>query len=194
MVILVDMDDTIEHLLPAWLFFLNNKYGFSVQPDSIRSWNMSEAYPTLTPTQVYEPLFLNEFWDTVKPIEGAAEYLRKMIDDGHEVYIVTASNPNTLKAKMDKVLFKNFPFIDWNHVIVTSRKQLVYGDIRIDDAPHNLVDTNGLQILMDAPHNRDFPAEKCGFVRVKTWPEIYKEVCHYVSWLQECEEYWEARQ
>lgn len=183
MIVLVDMDDTIEQLLPAWLDWLNDRYGVLVTPDDIHSWNMDEAYPMLTKEQVYEPLFHDEFWDNVKPMDGAAEYLERIINDGHEVYIVTASNPHTLKAKMDKVLFRYFPFIHWDHVIVTSKKQLIYGDVRIDDGPHNLTGANGLNILVDAPHNRSFDEKSHNMRRARSWKEICNLVWQYDAWL-----------
>ena len=33
--ILIDMDDTIEHLLVAWIDCLNSKYGLSVKPEEV---------------------------------------------------------------------------------------------------------------------------------------------------------------
>lgn len=183
MTILVDMDDTIEQLLPAWLNWLNREHSVCVSQDDIHSWNMEEAYPMLTKAQVYAPLLRDELWDDVKPMDGAVEYLKRIIDDGHEVYIVTAPNPHTLKAKMDKVLFRYFPFIHWDHVIVTSKKQLVQGDVRIDDGPHNLIGTNGLKILVDAPHNHSFNEKEHYIRRVKTWSEIYDKVCEYNAWI-----------
>lgn len=187
-VVLVDMDDTIEQLLPAWLVWLNHTYGCSVKPEDITSWDIWRAYPELEIEQVYAPLYDDAFWSTVKPVDGAPENLQKLIEAGHEVYIVTASHFLTLASKMQSVLFRYFPFITWDHVIVTSRKQLVDGDVRIDDGPHNLRGASGLRILVEAPHNRSFDAERYGIVRAKTWPEIYQIVCKHASLLRACEE------
>ena len=75
--ILVDMDDTIEDLLGAWLSFLNNKHGTNVKRNDVREWDISKAFPTLERKQVYEPLTINEFWGTIKPVEGAYDTLKK---------------------------------------------------------------------------------------------------------------------
>ena len=42
MIILVDMDDTIEHLLKAWVNGVNEKYGRCVSCDEIVSWDICE--------------------------------------------------------------------------------------------------------------------------------------------------------
>ena len=172
LVILVDMDDTIEHLTDAWIDWLNHRYGTEVSKNDITSWNFSKAFPTLTEEEAYSPLYIDDFWDTVEPMDGAYEALTQLREDGHEIFIVTSSAYQTIQAKMNKVLFKYFPFITWDHVIVASRKQMVHGDVLIDDAPHNLENFPGERILMNAPHNRNYPAEENDMWRVDNWQEI----------------------
>ena len=170
--ILVDMDDTIEHLLEAWLLWLNTIHNRAVAPSDIHSWDMTLAYPGLTEEQVYMPLTQDEFWDFVMPFSDAPTVLKRLSAAGHRIYIVTSSDYRTLPAKMEKVLFRYFPFIPWNHVIVCSNKQMIRGDILIDDAPHNLDGGEYMKILMDAPHNRAYDAAGHGMIRVKDWRSI----------------------
>ncbi len=174
MVILVDMDDTIEALLDAWLDKINKKYGRSVSRDDIVSWDTTSAFPGLTKDEVYGILLDNEFWKDVKPIPGAAEALEHFISEGHSVYIVTATHYSSLRGKMEYLLFKYFPFIPWDNVIITSRKQMIKGDVLIDDGVHNLIGGDFKKILVDAPYNRDFDAEANGMIRVYNWTEIRK--------------------
>ena len=171
--ILVDMDDTIENLLDSWLHFLNVEYGCYVTPDDITSWDIDDAYPELTPWQVYAPLFRDELWKDVKPKWDAVEYLRKMYDDGHNIYIVTSSNFRTIGTKVNAILHRYFPFINDDHVIVATKKQMLKGDVMIDDAPHNLAGGDYEKILVSAPHNRSYNAELWGMKRVISWSEIY---------------------
>ncbi len=171
------MDNTLENLTDAWVECLNGRYGLDVKPEEITDWDMTKSFPTLTATQVFEPIHENNFWDNVKPINGALETLVKLIKDGHAIYVVTASHYETLAAKMENVLFRWFPFFKWDDVIVTAHKQFIRGDVMIDDAIHNLTGGNYKKLLMDAPHNRGFDAEAHGMTRVKTWDDIYKFVC-----------------
>ncbi len=179
--ILVDMDDTIENLLSVWVAYLNERYGLRVKTDDVRDWDLSLAYPSLTSKQVYSPLYDDEMWRRIEPLPYAAELLEKLIDEGHEVYIVTSSNYQTLKTKMDEVLFKYFPFLDWNHVIVTNNKQMIRGDVLVDDAPHNHIGGQYLKILMDSPHNREFDAQRFGMVRVYSWLEVYDTIRRFAE-------------
>lgn len=179
------MDDTIEYLGKAWVEYLNNRHGTSVQHSDLRFWDVSLAFPGLTNDQVYAPLYEDEFWKTVKPIPGAVEVLDKLMKDGHKVFIVTASTWQTLPSKMHNVLFKYFPYLTWDQVIVTSNKQLIMGDILIDDAPHNLENCWCAKVLMDAPHNQDFDEKSIGAVRMNDWFDIYNYVANYAEQMEE---------
>lgn len=165
-------------LVPGF-FYLNTKHGTSTQKDDVTQWDISKSFPTLSHEQVYEPLYLDSFWLSVKPIDGAAEALQKLVADGHQVLIVTTSSYETLCTKMEDVLFKYFPFLSWDDVIVTSRKQLVNGDVLIDDATHNLEGGQYLRVLMDAPHNRAYSTESNGMIRVYNWGEAYEVISQY---------------
>ena len=177
MTILVDMDDVLETLIEGWVEYLNDHYGTSVTSDDINDWDMTLAFPTLTPEQVYSAELDDSLWDRVGPKQGAREALEKMIADGHEIYIVTATYYQTLKAKMENVLFKYFPFITWDNVIITSNKQMVMGDVLIDDGPHNLVGGTYKKILFDVNHNRSFDEKSVGAIRAHNWDEVYDIVC-----------------
>lgn len=175
--ILVDMDDTIEHLLDAWIRCLNERHGTIVKYADITEWDICNAFPTLTKEQVYTPLVEDEFWNTVEPMRDAADVLKWAIDNGHEIFIVTATAYETVKSKMENVLFRHFPFISWENVIIAQKKQMIRGDVLIDDAPHNLEGGDYIKILMTAGHNQQYNAGQNGMYRVNTWQAV--KLCIY---------------
>lgn len=172
--ILVDFDDTLTDLLSSWISKVNELYSTRVIPKNVTDWNIELFFPTLTRRQVFEPIFDDNFWNEVRPKPDASKYLKKLIDDGHQVYICTNTNYKTLKSKMDKVLFRYFDYLTWNDVIITRNKQMINADILIDDGIHNLVGGRYKGILVDAPHNRNFNEKEHDIIRVKTWEEIYE--------------------
>ena len=177
MIILVDMDDTIEELLPAWCRWLNKYYGTSVNPDNVTDWEVAKFFPELTIEQVFSPLTDNSsFWKTVKPKPGAVKYLKKLVAEGNEIYIVTASHYKNIAPKYEYIIEKYFPFISWNHFIVTCNKQLIHGDVLIDDGPHNLKNGNYTKLLFTAPHNKSYDAEGNQMIRVNTWKDVYNVI------------------
>lgn len=166
------MDDTIEHCLEAWVKGINAKYGCCASHDDVVSWDLTATFPDLSREQIYEIPMQPGFWKTVKPIADAPEVLRRLIAAGHEVYIVTATHYEAVLEKMSEVLFRYFPFLSWDQVIIAHRKQMIRGDVLIDDAIHNLEGGQYQKILMTAPHNASFDAEAHDMIRVHTWKEI----------------------
>lgn len=175
LIILVDVDNVLEDLNTAWVNEINTKYGTSVRPDEIVSWDIHKFFPTLSRNQVFSPLHTKDFWESLIPMDGSQEYLKRLISDGHKVVIVTSCHPDTICYKY-KFISKYFPFISFGDVIITSQKQLIRGDILIDDAPHNLEDGGYKGILMSAPHNMDYDPEASGFIRVNDWKDIYQAI------------------
>ena len=173
----VDMDDTIENLLSAWITCLNNNYGTSVSYKDITEWEMKKIFPTLTENEIFSPLKDMGLWEKVSPKKDAQMYLKKLIDEGYNVYICTASHYDTVALKMTQVLKQHFPYIDWRKIIVAHDKQMIRCDVMIDDYIGNLLGGSYMKILMDAPYNRGF--DKDGIFRVHDWKEIYALIHKY---------------
>ena len=179
--ILVDMDDCIENLSVAWVGYLNDRYGTDVSLSDVTSLDISKAFPSLSKEQIYGVLREKALWERVKPLPGAVKYLKRIMDDGNEVFIVTASHQDTVGVKMNTVLFRYFPFIPYENIIVSSKKQMISGDILIDDGVHNL-GGNYMGMLFTANHNKSVTDEelmKLNAVRVDNWKEVYELIHGY---------------
>jgi 5'(3')-deoxyribonucleotidase len=176
--ILFDADDTVENLCDCWIAALNEQYGTSVTLEDVRDWDMTLAFPTLTREQIFGAVYDNDLWRRITPIPGSVEVLQKLHREGHQLYMVTATDYRTCKTKVERLL-ELFPFLDWEHIIVASRKQMVRGDILIDDAPHNLIGGEYFKILFDRPHNRSYDAAANGMLRLRTWEEIDTAIHFY---------------
>ena len=172
MTVLVDMDDTIELLVPAWVRGVNAAYGTNVPASAVTSWDVSAAFPGLTREQVYEIPMRPGFWDTVEPMPGAAEGLKRLMAAGHEVFIVTATPFDSVPEKIGGYLLSHFPFLTKDRVIITGNKQMIRGDVLIDDGIHNLEGGDYEKILFTASHNRNYNAAAHGMTRVNGWDEI----------------------
>lgn len=174
--VLIDMDDTMENLCEVWVECLNEKHGMNVSVTDVREWDMTKAFPSLSREEVFAPLLEEALWDRITPVPGAVENIQKMMEDGHKIVVVTSSHPDTVRFKFRHVLNKYFPFIPYDDVVVTSQKQLVKGDILIDDAHHNLEGGEYYKVLFDAPHNWAYEVTQDDMIRVHNWDEIYQIV------------------
>lgn len=174
-ILLFDADDVLENLLECWVAVLNSRYGTSVTASEITTWDVSIAFPDLTWNQVYEPLIGDEIWNALSPKPGSQRILKQLQYEGFEIYIVTATDYRNCKVKFDK-LKEMFPFLDVRNFIVAHNKQMVYGDILVDDNPKNLIGGHYYGILYDAPHNRNFDCEQAGITRVHNFDEVYAAI------------------
>ena len=123
----------------------------------------------------FSPLQDADFWLSLKPKPDVEKYLKQLIDDGHEVHIVTSTHYNSVAPKTLWIL-EHFPFLKWEQIIIASNKQMIKGDVLIDDYQKNLEGGDYKRILFEAYHNRFFDESTIDAVRVKTWAEIYEEI------------------
>ncbi len=93
--------------------------------------------------------------------------------------MVTATDYRTCRAKIDRLL-EIFPFLSQDHIIICDHKQMIRGDVLIDDAPHNLISGKYRKILMSAPHNRDFNAAAHDIYRADSWDAVYSIIKSFV--------------
>lgn len=170
-IIMIDLDDTLEDLCVHWIEVLNTKYNLNVDYNTI-TWSMTQNFPTLTMEQICEPLDDVNFWDGVKPKKDAPYFVKKLIDEGYQVYICTASHHNSINVKYKTIIKRYFPFIGWDNIIVTSHKDLVKADVFIDDNPTHLQRKDCIKFLFDAPHNRNSELDE-NTIRVYRWCDIY---------------------
>lgn len=92
------------------------------------------------------------------------------------VHLCTATNYHNIKDKYEVIIKKHFSYIDWAHVIVTSKKQMIRGDYLIDDCVDNLIGGEYIPICMAAPHNEYLGSPG----RCDNWKDIY-------NWIMFCE-------
>lgn len=170
--LLIDMDDTIENCTEAWILYANRRYGESVDPDSITTWDPSVSFSHVTHDQMYALLGEGALYDEIVPLPGAVEALKALLKDGHKVLLVTSTTPEAITYKKEKVFDRWFSFLPSENVIFTQDKSHVKGDILIDDLPRNLETSSARGILFTAPHNRAYDAAAHGFLRVHDWNEL----------------------
>jgi len=172
---MVDCDNVLNNVSEDWVEYLNKKHGLSVNPQGMSHEKIYEAFPMLSRDEIEFPLQDEVFGKsyTVKP--GSYEYLKKMVDDGHEVSIVTAHNNRTAGMKFEWVT-THFPFLSRDDIIIARKKNKIMGDVLIDDEVYNLLGGNYLKILFDHPNNHGYDAKANGMIRVYNLKEAYEVI------------------
>lgn len=167
--ILVDFDNVMVNTGECWIEWLNKQHNTTVKWNGVCDYDLTKAFHTLSSDEIFSPLQKEEFWRMVSPMPSAVRTLKRLVDEGNEVIVCTATWPDTYGMKYKLVLNKFFPFIGVDNIIVAHRKQMILGDLLIDDAPFNLIGGKYASVLFDAPHNRNFDNASSGIDRLLSW-------------------------
>ncbi|WP_027416841.1 5' nucleotidase, NT5C type [Aneurinibacillus terranovensis] len=169
-VLLLDMDDvTVEQSL-TWIQRIHEKTGVLYDRENWTEWDLSKILPPELCQLIFEEINKEpKFFYNLPAKEGAIEGI-KILKDYYDIVFVSASE---YYAFIDKYnwIEENLPFLPKPNLILTHRKDLVIGDVLVDDGPHNLVKSPAKKkIVFDKPWNRKITQ----FQRVKNWGELLK--------------------
>lgn len=138
MTIMVDIDDTICNMQQTAINIFNSRYGTSYTLDDFHDYDVMNCMPVKDATKMLEIYGESGFYNTVRPLKGAQEGLQKLINDGHQVYLVTNAIPQTYNEKIEFVN-RYFPYIDNAHIVAMKHKHLFRCDVMIEDCMQNLL-------------------------------------------------------
>lgn len=176
-IILIDCDDVIIDLVSTWIDEFNKKYNTKYSIYDIREWDIAKCITTHSKEQIFSILYDKDFIDKIKPIKNSFKYMYKLKKLGYDIKILTSTDYRLIGNKINKLLAL-FPYLSSTDFIITTYKELVHGDIIIDDNINNLCDNickRKLKILFDRPHNQSINISNLdNIVRVSTWKDIYK--------------------
>ena len=120
-------------------------------------------------------------------MDGAKEYIEKLHNDGHFIYIITGrdngeyTDPyNMTKEWLDKnnIYYDNLILTNTYDKHAKTEKCLEHNiDVIIDDSVRicsDCIENGIIAVLMDTPYNR-----RSNTPRIKNWKEFYEYVSHY---------------
>lgn len=184
--ILVDQDGVLAQWHERMLELYNKEYGISFTPDQISRWKFSENFPG---SRDHIPIDYRKFYRELEPVPGAIEGMRELVRAGHDVTIATAVSHEAPESYVGKVEWvkNHLPFLHPKHVIAVTRKELLEGDILLDDGPHNIVawdearrqaeDYGACAVVFDRFWNsRKHYPELAGHHRIRNWTDFLEFV------------------
>ena len=167
-ILLLDMDDVTVDQTRTWIKRIYEKTGFRYQWEDFSRWDLSTIFPKEITKMIFEEINREPgFFRFLPAKEGAAEGIKKL-SYKYDIVFVTASEPYAYEDKYYWVK-ENLSFLDKPNLVLTHRKDLIMGDIFVDDGPHNLLKSNAkTKIIFDHPWNRQVTQGQ----RVSDWDEL----------------------
>lgn len=157
--VVCDMDCIVVDLMNPWLALWNMRGGRQVGMEEITIWNTAALFGKAFSDVIDEPGFFRH----LPALPGALAGLLSMLNDGHNVTLVSACSE---RAASDKIAWiKEYaPFMKDRAFLSVGKtlKAQVEGDVLIDDGPHNLVAyqekrPDALTICVEYPYNVSDP-------------------------------------
>lgn len=142
MVIACDVDDVICNLQEAVINLFNERYGSNYTVDDFTDYDVMNVLPIQDGIVMRDMYGEPGLYNKVKPLSGAQDALQKLINMGHQVYLVTAAVPKTYGEKVEFVK-RYFPFISEENIVCMKHKWMFKCDIMVED---------NLQILLAKPY------------------------------------------
>lgn len=140
MQILIDLDDTVVALMPAWVAAYNTSFSDRLGHKDVDSWNVWKLAKKCSKAEFYSILARPGFFDHLRPEESAIMAVGLLHEMGHDVRFATATpNADAARGKVEWVTreFKHLGFgID--RVIQIHDKARLSGDLLIDDKVDNI--------------------------------------------------------
>lgn len=167
--LLLDMDSVLVQLMPYWLRLYNAEYNDNLTMDKITAWDMARFVKPECGNKIYEYLNQPGAFRDLEPMPHGPETVKALLEDGHEIFIVTAPPVRSSTAMWDKLEWvrEHLPFFPEHHVIFCHPKYVIHGDILFDDSPINLAHFARIGVAMDYNYNKEE-----GVFRVNSWPEF----------------------
>ena len=157
--IFLDIDGVIFHSCQAMIDILNERYGGNFDGSDVTSWNFQCCYPNMTSEEIEDTFNDPKFFDIVKPIDGALEFMDRYRDKIILVTKASAENYAHKRKWFDDRGFKDITmialplnvskgFIDMQNCVG------LYGySVFIDDSTNNLQETNADYDIMFKEYN-----------------------------------------
>lgn len=159
--ILIDIDGIVADTLPHWLQYIGFNTGVTAKLSDINEYDLTKCAPLnqLQPHQIFGVLQEPGFTTSIPIMTGAREALKVLMDDGHEVYLVTARSGAQHVTETFRWVSTELPFIDIRkQLIFLYNKHLIPADVIIDDQGATLTKykkthPNALALGIEYPYN-----------------------------------------
>lgn len=163
--ILVDIDDTINNLAHVWLNFYNDDYKDKLQYDELTDWDWAKIVKPECGKNIYSYLHDRDLYTLLSPVRNSLSVIKYLKSKGHRVTYITARD--YLNNKFDWL--KTYEFIDdISDFVIAYDKSLIRGEYIIDDKYENVINFDGIGILMNQPWNAKYRFGN----RASNWNEV----------------------
>lgn len=188
-VIAVDIDEVLAEFMSYFVYFHNLMYKTSTKKEEVEDYYLHKIFNTDRDEMHirYEEFRTFRLLERLKPVKGATQGIKKLIEMGFTPKLLTA-RPKDIEKETRKWLNIHFKGIELPLYFARDTQdrfinksvvcKAIGAKIIIEDHIDNAIDCaeNGITVyLMDAPWNQTGSLPE-NVIRVKSWKEIIKKL------------------
>jgi len=176
MIIGVDFDNVLFPTMHAVIDLYNKKYNDNLKLEDITTYNFYECLDSEVANKLINLFIDKEVYNNLKPFDGAIDVLKNFANQGHDIFILTATDTRNLTFK-EHLLMKFFPFIPRENLVRIFKKNLFYTDVLIEDCLEQLKNSICNRVILNYPYNQDKSADYVYDIhRCSNWTQIMNAV------------------
>jgi len=178
--ILLDVDGVVGDFTGAVLKLIKQHMGITLRPEQVVDWDIQKLIPSEHHEHLRFAMNQPGFCAGIEPFPEAPEAVKRLQTFGEVVPVTTPFHTSpTWAYERSFWLAGKFGF-DPRKIVQTGYKEVVDGDILIDDKPENVqkwlaAHPNGEGILWDTTYNQ----EDEHLTRAYNWGDVYN---HVAAW------------
>ena len=170
--IALDFDETLFPTLERVIEIYNKRYNANIELSHITTYSLYDCLDSNVADNLIELFCDKEVYDNLQPYKGAVRAVKMLAEQGHEIYVATATNVKNIEWK-EQLLQKHFPFVPKDNLIRVHNKALLNVDVLVEDSMRNLTRTFAERICFDQLWNRDSEKDYVySIYRIHHWGEI----------------------
>lgn len=172
MIIAIDMDNVLCNHQEVVVNLFNKRYNTNYTTKDFTDYDVAQILHKNDAILMKNMYLEDGIYSNVKPLPGAQNAIEKLINAGHQVYVVSDVIPKTYAEKVEWIRFY-FPQIDESHIVAMKHKHLFRCDVMIEDNLQNLLAKPYYErICFDYAWNRNVSDYVYDIHRVSNWNEV----------------------
>ena len=170
--ICVDVDDILCNLVSTGVKLYNAKMNKNIALSDITSFHLHECLDCKDADGIVEIFNSNDIYNHLKPIPDSQWGLETLVNQGHHVFLATATPYRSFANKVEWVC-EHFTCITPQDIVCIQDKSVINCDIMVDDKLDNLTKNLCERIVLDYPWNRDKDKDFVyDIIRTYGWKDI----------------------
>ena len=160
-IIKIDIDGVLRDMLSEMCYIYNREYNESIKPSDVKEYDVDKTFTKCNEIDGMSAkyFFFNDYAYELCSFPKVIDKAKEALDLLHKLdyYIIIVSYQNDYINKEATLSWLNEHNIYYDSICFTDRKDLIHGDIIVDDNPEflNICDDNEEKILIDAPYNKN---------------------------------------